>query len=103
MSFDFKDSSGICISFNSTGNDNIVPETAKLCGPMRTVRVGGTARFSCAADRRRCEPIGYRLVRTYQQGLKEHHHVDTCRQEDQVCTGFFDGLEARATDHVDRL
>ena len=35
--------------------------------------------------------------------MKEHHHVDICRQEDQVCTGFFDGLEASATDHADRL
>jgi len=29
-----------------------------------------------------------------------YHHVDTCRQEDQVCIGFFDGLEASATDHM---
>ena len=45
----------------------------------------------------------YRLVRSYQPGMKEHHHVDICRQEDQVCTGFFDGLEANATDPADRL
>ena len=33
----------------------------------------------------------------------EHHHVDICRQGDQVCTEFFDGLEASATDHADLL
>jgi len=45
----------------------------------------------------------YRLLRSYRQGMMEHHHVDICRQEDQVCTGFFDGLEASATDQADRL
>ena len=45
--------------------------------------------------------ILYRLVRSYQQGMKKHHHLDTCRQENQVFTGFFDGLEASATDHAD--
>src|SRR6218665_2644647 len=44
----------------------------------------------------------YRLVKSYQQGTKEHHHVDTCKQEDRVCTGFFDGLETSATDHAMR-
>jgi len=34
--------------------------------------------------------------------MKEHHHVDICKQEDQVCTGFFNGLEASATDHAGR-
>ena len=45
----------------------------------------------------------YRLVRSYRQGMKEHHHGDIYRQEDQVCTGFFGGLVASATDHADRL
>ena len=45
----------------------------------------------------------YRLVRSYQQGMKEHHHVGTCKLEDQVCAGLFDGLEANATDYADRL
>ena len=41
------------------------------------------------------ESLG-RLVRSYQPGTKEHHHVD-------ICTGFFDGLEVSATDHADHL
>jgi len=45
----------------------------------------------------------YRLLRSDRQGMMEHHHLDICRQEDQFCTGFFDGLEASATDHADRL
>jgi len=51
LSFDLKDSSGICIVFNSTGSEfhNVGPERAKLRGPIRTVRVGGTARFPWAA------------------------------------------------------
>jgi len=44
-----------------------------------------------------------RLLRSYRLGMMEHHHVDICRQEDQACTGFFDRLEASATDHADRL
>jgi len=52
LSFDLKDSSGICIVFNSTGSEfhNVGPETAKFRGPTRTVRVGGTARFPWAND-----------------------------------------------------
>jgi len=42
----------------------------------------------------------YRLVKSYRQGMKEHHHVGTCRQGHQVCTGLIDGLEASAADHV---
>jgi len=45
----------------------------------------------------------YQLVKSNQQGMKEHHHVDICKQEGQVFTGVFDGLEARATDHADCL
>ena len=45
----------------------------------------------------------YRLqVKSYPQGMKEQHHVGTCRQEHQVCNGFV-GLEASAFDRVDRL
>ena len=101
MSFDLKDSSGICTVFNSTGSElyNVGPEPAKLRGPMQSVRVGGTARFPWAADRRRWEPLPTGEI-INQQGLMEHHHVDMCRQEDQVCTGFFDGLEASATDYA---
>jgi len=44
----------------------------------------------------------HRLVKSYKQGMKEHHHVGTCKQEHQVCTGFVDVFEASATDHVDR-
>ena len=44
----------------------------------------------------------YRLVKSYQQGMKEQHHVGTCKQEHQVCTGFFYELEASTADHIDR-
>src|SRR6218665_1709358 len=44
----------------------------------------------------------YRLVKSYRQGIKRHQYAGTCRQEHQVCTEFFDGLEASATDYVDR-
>ena len=33
----------------------------------------------------------YCLVKSYPKGIKEHHHVDTCKQGDHVYTGFFDG------------
>ena len=44
----------------------------------------------------------YQLVKSREEGMKEQHYVGTCRQEHQVCTGFVDGLEASATDRVDR-
>jgi len=34
--------------------------------------------------------------------MKEHHRVDTCKQEHQVCTGFSGGLGASVTDRADR-
>src|SRR6218665_1483274 len=50
----------MCVVLYSTGSEfhSVGPETAKLCEPMRTVRVRGTARFPCAAVRRRWEPLG---------------------------------------------
>src|SRR6218665_1934708 len=42
------------------------------------------------------------VVKSYRQGMKEHLHAGTCRQEHQVCTGFFDELEASAIGYVDR-
>ena len=50
----------MCVVLSSTGSEfhSVGPETAKLCEPMRTVRVRGTARFPCAAERRRWEPLG---------------------------------------------
>jgi len=48
---------GVVLSSTGSELQSVVPETAKLRGPcMRTVRVRGTARFPCAADRRRWEP-----------------------------------------------
>src|SRR6218665_1013711 len=49
----------MCAVLSSTGSEfhSVGPETAKLRGPMRTVRVRGTARSPCAADRRRCDPL----------------------------------------------
>ena len=49
----------MCVVLSSTGSEfySVGPETAKLRGPVRTVRVRGTARFPCAADRRRWEPL----------------------------------------------
>ena len=40
----------MCVVLYSTGSEfhSVGPETAKLREPMRTVRVRGTARFSCA-------------------------------------------------------
>jgi len=84
LSFDLKDSSGICIISNSTGSEfhNVGPETATLRRPMQTVRVGGTARFPCAADHRRWEPLPTgEIISARYEGAS--HHVDTCRQEDQ--------------------
>ena len=49
----------MCVVLSSTGSKfrSVGPETEKLRGPMRTVRVRGTARFRCAADRRRWEHV----------------------------------------------
>src|SRR6218665_3576959 len=49
----------MCVVLSSTGSEfhSVGPETAKLRGSMRTVRVRGTARFPCVADRRRWEPL----------------------------------------------
>ena len=57
--FDLKVSNGMCVVLSSTGSEfhSVGPETAKLRGPMRTVRVRGTARFPCVVDRRRWERI----------------------------------------------
>src|SRR6218665_626742 len=67
---------------------------------VRTVRVSGKKKFHA----RLIIDAGshYQLVKSYLQGMKKYHYVDNCKQEDKVCTGFFDGLEARATDHADR-
>src|SRR6218665_1178335 len=92
----------MCVVLSSTGSEfhSVGPETAKLLGPMHAVRVRGAARFPCAADRRRWNPL--RLMKSHRQGMKEHLHAGICRQEHQVCTGFFDGLDASAVDHADR-
>jgi len=59
FSFDLKVSNGMCVVLGSTGSEfhSVGPETAKLRVPMRTVRLRGTARFPCAADRRRWDPF----------------------------------------------
>src|SRR6218665_1768171 len=44
-------------SFTGSEFHSVGPETAKLRGPMRTVRVRGTARFPCVADHRCWEPL----------------------------------------------
>jgi len=42
----------MCVVLSSTDSEfySVGPETAKLRGPMRTVRVRGTVRFPCVAE-----------------------------------------------------
>src|SRR6218665_340077 len=83
---------------SSTGSEfhSVVPETAKLRGSVLEEQQDFRAQPIVDAG------IHCRLVKSYRQCMKEHLHAGTCRQEHQVCTGFFDGLEASAIGYVDR-
>ena len=49
---------------------------AKLRGSMRTVRVEGTTRFPCAADRRRWEPLpNGEIISARYEGASPRRHL----------------------------